>query len=207
MITTADILDQLASRAEFIVNNLTQTDYQYTENIDVGAGVYDCDCNSFVGFVLQQVAPEHYARVPKETDQPRPRAFEYYEFFTSPGLETAGGWRRIHALSEARRGDIIAWRFPTITTGHDTGHVLFVAETPRELDPGVFAVRVYDSANTPHFDDTRGEDADQFPNGVGSGFINFQVDADGAPTAFQFAPSDGFQTFPIAIGRAESFGV
>jgi hypothetical protein len=207
MITTTSVLNELATRAEFIVNNLQQTDYQYPEHIDVSTGVYDCDCNSFVGFVLQHVAPEHYARVPKESDQPRPRAFEYYVFFTSPGLKTVGGWRRIHALSEARRGDIIAWRFPKITPGHDTGHVLFVAEPPREIDPGVFAVRVYDSADSPHFDDTRGNNAGQFPNGVGSGFINFQVDAEGAPTAFQFAPSDEFQSFPIAIGRAEVFGV
>jgi hypothetical protein len=194
---------QIAAQAEFIVNNLEQTDYQFTEQIDVDRGIYDCDCNSFVGFVLQRAAPDHYALIPKETNQPRPRAFEYYDFFSSLTPESTGGWHRIDFLPDARRGDIIAWRFPEITPGHDTGHVLFVADTPSLLDSGVFAVRVYDSADTPHFDDTRGDGEGQFPNGVGSGFINFTVDESGRPTAFQFSPSDGFTTLPIAIGRVE----
>jgi hypothetical protein len=40
--------------------------------------------------------------------------------------------------------------------GHDTGHVVFVASSPTLDDQGSFAVRVYDSAIVPHFDDTRG---------------------------------------------------
>jgi hypothetical protein len=194
---------QIAAQAEFIVNNLEQTDYQYTEQIDGDRGIYDCDCNSFVGFVLQAIAPDHYALIPKEINQPRPRAFEYYDFFSSLTPESTGGWHRIDLLPDARRGDIVAWRFPEITPGHDTGHVVFVADTPSLLDSGAFAVRVYDSADTPHFDDTRGDGERQFPNGVGSGFINFTVDQSGRPTAFQFSPSDGFTTLPIAIGRVK----
>ena len=52
---------QVAEQAEFIVNNLQQTDYQYTENIDVDNGVYDCDCSQFANFVLSRAAPDHYA--------------------------------------------------------------------------------------------------------------------------------------------------
>jgi hypothetical protein len=51
------IREQIASQAEFVVDNLQQTDYQHTDNIDVDNGVYDCDCNGFVGFVLKNVAP------------------------------------------------------------------------------------------------------------------------------------------------------
>jgi hypothetical protein len=90
--------------------------------------------------------------------------------------------------------------------GEDTGHVCFVAETPAVLASGVFAVRVYDSADSPHFEDTRGDEPGQFPNGVGSGFINFEVDDQGTPTAFQFGSSEPFKSFPIAIGRAEPLG-
>jgi hypothetical protein len=64
---------------------------------------------------------------------------------------------------------------------------------------------VYDSAAGPHFDDTRGDGTVDSPSGVGTGFINFQVDADGRPIAFQFGPSAGFDVFPIAIGRVEPF--
>jgi hypothetical protein len=141
--------------------------------------------------------------IPQESDKPRPRAFEYYDFFSSLTPESTGGWHRIDFLPDARRGDIIAWRFPEIMPGYDTGHVLFVADIPNLLDSGVFAVRAYDSADASHFDDTRGYGEGQFPNGVGSGFINFTVDELGRPTAFQFAPADNFTTLPIAIGRVE----
>jgi kumamolisin len=195
--------DQVASQAEFIVNNFQQSDYQFAEHIDVDRGIYDCDCNGFVGFVLERAAPDHYAMIPKEPDQFRPRAFKYFEFFSSLTPESASGWHRIDFLRDARRGDIIAWRFPEIEKDHNTGHVLFVAETPRADDSGILIVHVYDSAAQPHFDDTRGNGDGEFKTGVGSGFINFQVDDAGRPTAFQFAPSEGFRAFSIAIGRLE----
>jgi hypothetical protein len=198
---------QMAAQAQFIVDNLHQTDYQHSENIDVDRGVYDCDCNGFVSFVMQRAAPAHYSLIPKETNQLRPRAFEYYVFFSSLTPESAGGWHRIDFLRDARRGDIIAWRFPLIEKGHDTGHVLVAAETPIVDDSGTFSVRVYDSAAQPHFDDTRGGGDGEFETGAGSGLIKFKVDDAGRPTAFQFSPSDQFTTLPIAIGRVEPLPV
>jgi hypothetical protein len=198
------LAEQVAWQAEFIVNNVQQTDYQHKDNIDVDRGIYDCDCSGFVSYVLQRAAPGHYEMIPKEAAQPRPRAFKYYEFLHSCGLEPNNGWRQIELLARARRGDIIAWRFPVIEPHKDTGHVLFVAEAPAEADSGVFAVRVYDSAAQPHFDDARGKKKEgSFPTGVGSGFINFKVDGAGRPAAFQFAPADHFVTLPIAIARVE----
>jgi hypothetical protein len=195
--------EQTASQAEFIVNNLQQTDYQHIENIDVDRGVYACDCNGFVSFVLERAAPDHYAMIPKEADQQRPRAFEYYVFFSSLTPQSTGGWHQIDFLRDTRRGDVIAWRFPQIEKGHDTGHVLLAAETPTADDSGIFTVRVYDSADQPHFDDTRGNGEGGPKTGVGSGVIKVRVDDTGRPTAFQFAPSDQFTTLPIAIGRLE----
>lgn len=119
-----------ASLANFIVNNLVQTDYQYAEIIDSEAGVFDRDCNGFVGFVLQRLAPAHYDLLPIEADQPRPRVFEYYTFFASLTPESPGGWHWIDFLKDARPGDIIAWELPDFQPGQDTGHVLFVAEMP-----------------------------------------------------------------------------
>ena len=195
--------DQMASQAEFIVNNLVQTDYQHVSKIDVDRGLYDCDCNGFVSFVMERAAPDHYAMIPHEPDQLRPRAFEYYVFLSAQTPESTGGWHRIDFLRDARRGDIIAWRFPTVQKGHDTGHVLIVAEPPTVDDSGIFTVALYDSAAQPHFDDTRGSGSGQSATGIGSGSIKFKVDATGRPTAFQFAPSDGFTQLPIAIGRLE----
>jgi hypothetical protein len=194
---------QIASQAEFIVNNLKHTDYQHHQSIDVDRGIYDCDCGGFVSLVLERSAPDHYAEIPKEADQPRPRAFEYYDFLSPLTPQSTGGWHRIDFLRDARRGDIVCWRFPTIEKHHDTGHVVIAAETPTEDGSGTFSLRVYDSANQPHFSDTRGKGEGQFPTGVGSGFINFKVDDAGRPTSFQFAPSDHFTSLPIAIGRVE----
>ncbi len=102
------ISEQMASQAEFIVNNLQQTGYQHDDRIDVDSGIYDCDCNGFVAFILERAAPNHYALIPKESDQPRPCAFEYCDLFSGLTPESPGGWRRIDLLPDARRGDILA---------------------------------------------------------------------------------------------------
>ncbi len=197
-----DTVDTLAAKAESIVNTLTQTDYQFVEKIDAAKGVYDCDCNGFVGYVLETVAPEHYELIPKEADQFRPRAFKYFDFFASLTPESPGGWHRIDRLADAVRGDIVCWRFPEIRVGHNTGHVLYLAERPLLQADGSYRVRVYDSAAQAHFEDTRA--TGRFPTGVGTGFLNFRVDAEGRPIAFQFGPGLAFETFPIAIGRVEA---
>jgi hypothetical protein len=199
------ISEKLAGRAELVVNTVKQTDYQHVDNIDAANGIYECDCNGFVGYLLHEEAPAHLALVPKETGQSRPRAFKYYDFFASLTPESTGGWRRVDVLRDARRGDILAWRFPTIEKDENTGHVVCIGETPTADDSGVFAVRVYDSAAEPHFDDTRGSGTGQFPTGVGSGVIHFVVDGAGRPIAYQFAPpaTADFEYRTIAIGRAE----
>jgi hypothetical protein len=102
--------EQTAVQAEFIVNNLQHTVYQHVSNIDVDRGVYDCDCNGFLSFVLERSAPDHYAMIPKETNQLRPRAFEYYVFFSGLTPHSTGGWHQIDFLRDVLRGDIIAWR-------------------------------------------------------------------------------------------------
>jgi hypothetical protein len=196
------LAEQLALQAEFIVETLDETQYQYTESIDPEAGVYDCDCNGFVGFVLESLAPNHYAAIPREPAQPRPRAFAYVDFFNSLTQSPQPQWQKIERIADARQGDIMAWRFPRIVPGEDTGHVVFLAETPNPDGAGVFTVRVCDSAAAPHFRDTRGPGDDQFPNGVGSGVINFKANQQGEPTAFLFGPGAAYVTVAIAIGRA-----
>jgi hypothetical protein len=205
------LTEQIAEQAESIVNTLTQTDYQHADNIDPAAGIYDCDCNGFVAYVLSIVAPDHAALIAPQTNPARPLAFEYFDFFASLTPDSMGGWRRVDLLVDVRRGDIMAWRFATIEPGQDTGHVVIIAETPT-LDPSgdFFVVRVYDSADEAHFDDTRKPDGQPSPTGstgVGSGFINVRVDGAGRPLAFLFAPPSTAQYAynPIAVGRAEPF--
>jgi len=200
------LTEQIAAKAELIVNTLTQTDYQHTDRIDPSTGIYDCD---FVGLVLLSVVPKHFGLIHPEPGQSRPRAFVYYDFFAALTPASTGGWRRVDLLMDARRGDIVTWRFPTIEPHEDTGHVVIIAEAPA-LDPSgdFFVVRVYDSAAEAHFDDTREPDGQPSPKGktgVGSGFINFKVDGEGRPIAYLFAPpgTAEYSSRPIAIGRAQ----
>jgi hypothetical protein len=80
---------------------------------------------------------------------------QYYDFFASPTPRSTGGWSRVDLLTDARRGDIMAWRSPTVEAHVDTGHVVILAETPTLDASGAFyVVRVYDSAAEAHFDDT-----------------------------------------------------
>jgi len=201
--------DDIAAMAESIVNTLTQTDYQHPDKIDPSIGIYKCDCNGFAAHVLSHTAPRQYALIPKEPAQPRPRAFEYFDFFASLTPDSSGGWRRVDKLEDASRGDLIAWRSPTIQRGEDTGHVMILAESPT-LDPSgkFFIARLYDSAAKAHFDDTRmpqGQPSPKGTTGVGSGLINMLVDGEGRPIAYLFAPpADAEYSYrPIAIGRAE----
>jgi hypothetical protein len=201
--------EDIAARAESIVNTLTQTNYQHVDKINADTGVYDCDCNGFVSFVLSNTAPQQYALIPKEAHHSRPRAFNYFNYFASLTPESSAGWRRVDRLEDARRGDVMAWRFPTIRPHIDTGHVMILAESPR-LDPSreFFVVRIYDSAAKAHFNDTRMPDGHASPTGttgVGSGFINLRFDGEGRPIAYLFAPpADAEYSYrPIAIGRAE----
>ncbi|WP_428338702.1 hypothetical protein [Mycobacterium sp.] len=194
--------------AESIVDGHTHTYYQHVDKIDPSTGVYDCDCNGFVGYILKNAAPQHYALVPKEDGRTRPRAFEYFNFFASLSPQSSGDWGRVDRLSDARRGDVMAWRFPTIRTHEDTGHVMLLAEPPTLDGSGeFFKVRIYDSAAAAHFDDTRmpgGQPSPTGTTGVGSGFIHARVDGDGRPIAYLFAPpADAEYSYrPIAIGRA-----
>ena len=52
----------------------------------------------------------------------RHRAFEYYDFFASLTPQSTGGWTRVDLLTDTGRGDIMAWRSPTIEAHVDTGH-------------------------------------------------------------------------------------
>jgi hypothetical protein len=203
------ISEQIGAKSELIVNTLVRTAYKYDENIDPAAGVYECDCNGFVGYVLSVVASVEAALIPIEPGQPRPRAFEYFDFFAALAPAASSGWQRIEALADARRGDILAWRSTTIEPGMDTGHVVVIAETPvPDISGAFYLVSVYDSAAQAHFDDTRapgGVASAKGSTGVGFGVIHIRTDGAGRALAYVFAPpSTGqFSYRPIAIGRAE----
>jgi len=197
---------RVSDEAERIVRNTRHTKYQHKQYIDETTGTYDVDCSDYVSYVLKQVAKRHLDLIPKEDWWPVPRAYKYYRFLHGLSMVAVSGWQQIERLGDAQRGDIIAWELPgTIKKTRDTGHVVMVAEIPSLLDGQLMAVRVFDSAALPHYDDSRIPSGGVYRDGVGSGTIHFRVNAVGQPTAFQFGPGDRFHEYPIAIGRIKSF--
>jgi hypothetical protein len=193
---------RVVAEARRTLATMRQTHYQHHAHIDPGAGIYDCDCSEFVGYILEQVASANYRLIPKEPNHPRPRAFKYCDYFRSLP-ENANGWHPIHKIASIRPGDIIAWRAPDIVKDEDTGHVMIVAAPAQPRGPGLFTVRVYDSSVLPHVDDTRGSNKSSYRSGVGEGGIVFRVDSSGRPIAFQFRPPDRFHSNLIGIARIQ----
>jgi hypothetical protein len=192
----------LADQAGDILANVKETHYTHTQFVDAGAGIYDVDCSGFVSWILQQIASRHLQQIPVDASAKRPLAHDYYQFFASRSVEAAQGWQQISGLGNARKGDLVAWQLAETPHGGDTGHVFVVHASPVANQDGTLRVSVIDASDVKHFDDSRGTGS----TGVGSGFIHFQVDGDGNPTAFQFNATDAPVAVPIAICRIEPLG-
>jgi hypothetical protein len=191
----------VAAEAEAILLTVQHTVYTHDTYVDVRTGIYDMDCSAYVGYVLERIAPHHYDTIHNGGGAHGPLAVDFYHRFHALPPDGAEGWRPIHPLADARRGDIVAWDFPSRKPGDNTGHVFIVVDDPRIIDDGVVAVRVYDSSDVIHYDDTRGHGGDSPATGLGSGTIHFQYASSGIQ--FQFGPHDPFYDAPVAIGRIE----
>ena len=192
----------LAVEAERIVKDVRHTHYQHNAVINPKAGTIDCDCSGFVSYVLEVVAPEHLALVPREADQRHPLAFEFFDYLAGQPQ----GWKRVQSMANVRRGDVLAWRVATIKPGKDTGHVFVAAEAPTfDAAAGAWNVLAIDSAAAPHFDDSR-ESAGEFHSGVGTGVVRIFANDEGAPVKFQFGPDAKPQATSIVVARLEPLG-
>jgi hypothetical protein len=194
-ITGADLFEAVRQLAA----NVRQTIYQHHPQVDASNGVYRLDCSEFVSLILARIAPKHYQELPIEPGRSQPRARMYFLFFDKLKLESRTGWRPIAKLTDVAPGDIIAWEKIGAAGRGDTGHVMIVAESAHRDQDGIFRVRVYDSSDIPHAEDSRPAGS----SGVGSGSVLFRVNENGAPIAFQFNPRLHWHSEPIAIARLE----
>lgn len=53
--------------------------------------------------MLSQAAPDHYATLVAAAGEPVPRAFDYYDFFSSLPPEAGDGWEQVEVLAADRR--------------------------------------------------------------------------------------------------------
>jgi CHAP domain len=196
----------LADQASDVLANVKETRYIHTQNVNAAIGVYDVDCSGFVSWILQQIALRHLQQIPFDDSAGRQLAHNYYQFFASRPVQAAQGWQQISGLANALKGDLVAWQLADNPHGGDTGHVFVVHATPVANPDGTLRIHVIDASDVKHFDDSRGTGPGQFATGVGSGFIHFQVDGDGNPTAFQFNANETPVTAPIAICRIQPLG-
>jgi hypothetical protein len=188
-----------------IDRRLRTTRYAHATQVDESAGRFDFDCSGMATWVLARGAPAAHDAVMQHNGRGRPVASDYYDVMAQ--APTHGGhsaWLRVAHARDLQPGDLIAWRRPEAIVSSNTGHVLFVAAAPRQVDREGrrFLVRVADATSIPHGDDTRQE---RHASGFGYGTIALFLDhPEGEVVAYGWqgvATRVDFRT-PIAIGRA-----
>ena len=192
------LADRLYDKAEDIFQNATDVHYMHVKE-EAGDQVqesntgYQCetDCSGFVSYVINAVAPKHYAHVSKLTQSSHPHAGLYARFLIGlPDGVPTGGWLRVGNFRDLKRGDIIAWERPPREseintnlkgTGNRTGHVMIVVDPPGDIrteniaeQPVRFVeVKVLDSSGVKHFppESLPPQAHQETRDGLGKGFV------------------------------------
>lgn len=183
------------------LSEMEATNYQAKTEIDIKAKTLKCDCSGLICFALRNYFPEAYLALDgKESPwRTRPLSVTYYETFVSAGQNPGTKpWKRIRKIANLKPGDLMAWRKTEIKKGVSTGHTMMVAQHPVKEPDGRYRIRVIDSTNVPHANDTRNEGQ----LGVGSGDMWFTVDQNDEPTGFYVHEKSKLNDRrPLAMGR------
>lgn len=187
-----------------ILTSLQSTKYQHDTEIDEQKGVYLCDCSGFVGYVLNRtMAKDDPTKGPFGNGRKRPLAMDYEKGFAAAPAKAdkpdkSARWQQVARLTDARPGDVIAWRHEKPMPGN-TGHVVIVDQKPVVEEGGLVRVVVIDSTTKPQVDDTRAAGT----SGVGRGTMWFNVDKDGHAISYlRGSRTAKPKTEAISIGRA-----
>src|SRR6185295_13938015 len=150
-------------------------------DIDEKKGAYYCDCSAFVGYVLNRTVAKDDAKGPFHDGRKKPLARDYeMGFAKAPGsADGKGGWQQVTRLTDARPGDVIAWRHEK-PKPNNTGHVVIVDQTPVVEKDGLIRVGVIDSTTLPSSDLAGGKGK----SGIGRRTMWFTVGKDGEPQGY-----------------------
>lgn len=195
----------LLKEVERLLSNTRKTRYAHPTFVDEPNGQFHFDCSGFLFYALKRVLPS--SLVFMKIDPPeraRPLAEDFHAHILKAGYNGGkNGWKQIASASDLLPGDIIAWLRPPNTTRTDTGHVMVVRELPYQNKnrPSEWLIRVIDSTQSPHAEDTRLKPT----NGLGSGIIGLVVDREVHPTGFYWRGNESKQpqTTHIVLGRIE----
>jgi hypothetical protein len=107
-------------------------------------------------------------------------------------------------VTQARPGDIIAWRRPPWFPSKSTGHVAFIVETqgPNTGPVPGYLFRIADATRFPHEDDNRSNGTTGFGMGTLLLPTNGQHHATGYGWIGSRSPIDWVVPADVAIGRA-----
>jgi hypothetical protein len=183
-----------------ILGSIKSTEYRHKTEIDESKGAYYCDCSGFVGYVLSRTVTNDGRKGPLANGKSRPLAMDYEKFFAAAPSKAGGDgrWQRIERITDARPGDVIAWRHEVPKPGN-TGHVVFVDQSPVMEKDGLVRVTVIDSTTLPSADISK----DKGKSGIGRRTMWFKVDKDGVPVGYvRGSRTSKAKMEAIAIGRA-----
>lgn len=188
--------------AQRILGTIQLTAYKHDTDIDEKNGKFYCDCSGFVGYVLNRTVSKDDKKGPFGDGRRRPLAADYERGFEkAPENPTSGArWQQITRVSDARPGDVIAWRHEVPKPGN-TGHVVIVDKKPVVEKDGLVRMDIIDSTTLPSADIT----GEKGKTGIGRRTMWFKVDSDGRAVAYIRGKRTATpKTEAIAIGRALS---
>lgn len=168
------------------------------------------DCSGFMTALLEHsygFTPEYFEQW---LGKRRPLAKTYHE-----AIINQNGFKIIQSIAEVEPGDIISVRYPDGT--RNTGHVLIVAETPRERKAsrpkikgtGQWEIAVIDSSESGHGKtDTRLREDGTFGSGAGKGIIRVYTDRQGQVVGYTWSTLGNSEYYdhtvrPLVIGRLD----
>lgn len=164
-------------------------------------GIYEVDCSDYVDNMLHKADPCAYQSMVDSTQSTKPTSNDYYVFFSElPAKTTSDNWQKVQQVQYLRPGDILVFRHKMRFGKSAAGHVMIVVNSPipDPRVPNAFSVRVSDSAQAGHSDDTR----PKHTSGIGIGTLLLKVNPEtGAPNAYAWkldAPWEYDMNFAMA---------
>jgi len=193
----ARVLTRLAS----IRSNLVTTRYQHRTLVRELRGEYAWDCSGMVSWILARDARSAL----RGLGRARPVARNYVQAIErAPTNRGSRGFRRLAHLTEARPGDVFAWRRPLDWGPGATGHVGFLLSRPEPVPewPNAFIFRAADATSFGHQDDTR---PDGSGGGYGEGTLLVTTDGAGNATGYGWygRHSDWIVSTSVVFGRLQ----
>jgi len=190
---------QIVEEAYRIFNNIQETSYSLSPQVDEDCGLYHTNCSALLNYILKIVAPHPLSWLYIEPTHSYPRAFSFYQTIMDSAPIPSSPWMHITSLHDAIPGDLLAWRVnETIEPNKNTGHVVILLDFPQKQPDGIFICKVFDAASLPHSNDSRPRGT----NGVGIGEMRILADGAGVPMAYYWSYRQKKPRFkPMAIGR------